>query len=67
MKLKVPRLQMLSVSAVVDKLGYSLALMACVKKFNGNCAYVARELCTKSREIINTKFELFMCLLVYSY
>lgn len=65
-KLKLPRLPMFSVTTVVDKLGYSLALVACVKKFNADCAYVARELCIKSTEIINTKFELLIYILAYA-
>ena len=65
-KLKLPRLPMFSVTTVVDKLGYSLALIACVKKFNGNCAYVARKFCIKSREIINTKLELLIYILTYA-
>jgi len=43
-KQKLPRLSMFSVT-VVDKLGYSLALIACLKKFIENWAQVARELC----------------------
>lgn len=65
-KLKFPRLLMFSVTIVVDKLGYSLVLIAWVKRFNGDCAYVARELYIKSREIINTKFELLIYVLAYA-